>query len=84
MFVEGLTPKSNTDQENSIGQTRSSKGRQRTLMQYKNVQQLALENNNFRKALFTNRHSQVVLMSILPSEDIGRAVHEGVDQVLFF
>src|ERR1700692_2949958 len=53
-------------------------------MQYKNVQQLALENNNFRKVLFTNRHSQVVLMSILPGEDIGREVHEGVDQVLFF
>ena len=53
-------------------------------MQYKNAQQLALENNNFRKVLFTNRHSQVVLMSILPNEDIGREVHEGVDQVLFF
>ena len=53
-------------------------------MQYKNVQRLALENNNFRKVLFTNRHSQVVLMSILPGEDIGREVHEVVDQVLVF
>jgi mannose-6-phosphate isomerase-like protein (cupin superfamily) len=53
-------------------------------MQYKNVQQLALKNNNFRKVLFTNKHSQVVLMSILPGEDIGREVHEVVDQVLFF
>jgi mannose-6-phosphate isomerase-like protein (cupin superfamily) len=53
-------------------------------MQYKNVQQLALENQNFRKVLFTNKHSQVVLMSILPGEDIGREVHEGVDQVLVF
>ena len=53
-------------------------------MQYNNAQQLALENNNFRKVLFTNKHSQVVLMSILPGEDIGREVHEGVDQVLVF
>jgi hypothetical protein len=34
-------------------------------MQYKNIEQSALENNNFRKVLFTNKHSQVVLMSIL-------------------
>ena len=53
-------------------------------MQYKNIQQLALENINFRKVLFTNKHSQVVLMSILPGEDIGQEVHEGVDQVLVF
>jgi mannose-6-phosphate isomerase-like protein (cupin superfamily) len=53
-------------------------------MQYKNVEQSALENNNFRKVLFTNKHSQVVLMSILPGEDIGREVHEVVDQVLVF
>jgi mannose-6-phosphate isomerase-like protein (cupin superfamily) len=53
-------------------------------MQYQNVRQLALENNNFRRVLFTNKHSQVVLMSVLPGEDIGREVHELVDQVLFF
>ena len=53
-------------------------------MQYRNVQQLALENNSFRKVLFTNKYSQVVLMSILPGEDIGQEVHEGVDQVLVF
>lgn len=53
-------------------------------MQYKNIQQLASENGNFRKVLFTNKYSQVVLMSILPGEDIGQEVHEGVDQVLAF
>ena len=51
-------------------------------MQYENVQQSALENNNFRKVLFTNKYSQVVLMSVPPGEDIGREVHEDVDQVL--
>jgi len=53
-------------------------------MQYRNVQQMALENNSFRRVLFTNKYSQVVLMSILPGEDIGQEVHEGVDQVLVF
>jgi len=53
-------------------------------MQYENVETSALENNNFRKVLFTNRHSQVVVMSIPPGEDIGSEVHETVDQVLVF
>ena len=53
-------------------------------MQYENVEMSALENNNFRKVLFTNRYSQVVLMSIPPGEDIGSEVHETVDQVLVF
>ena len=53
-------------------------------MQYQNIQQSALENNNFRKVLFTNKHSQVVLMSLPPGEDIGREVHDVVDQVLVF
>jgi len=53
-------------------------------MQYQNVEQSALANDNFRKVLFTNKHSQVVLMSVPPGEDIGREVHETVDQVLVF
>jgi len=53
-------------------------------MQYQNVEQSALENDNFRKVLFTNKYSQVVLMSVPPGEDIGSEVHETVDQVLVF
>lgn len=53
-------------------------------MQCENVERMALENNNFRKVLFTNNYSQVVLMSIPPGEDIGSEVHETVDQVLVF
>jgi hypothetical protein len=48
----------------------------RVFMQYVDVQRSALENNNCRKILFTNKHSQVVLMSLPPGEDIGREVHE--------
>lgn len=54
-----------------------------TAMQYKNIEQQTLDNNNFRKVIFTNAHSQLVLMSILPGEDIGKEVHQ-VDQILFF
>ena len=53
-------------------------------MQYKNVEKSALENNSFRRVLFTNKHSQVVLMSLPPGERIGLEVHEGGDQVLVF
>jgi mannose-6-phosphate isomerase-like protein (cupin superfamily) len=52
-------------------------------MQYSNIAQLAEENENFRKVLFTNGQSQVVLMSIKPGEDIGKEVHD-VDQILYF
>jgi mannose-6-phosphate isomerase-like protein (cupin superfamily) len=53
-------------------------------MQYTNFKQSALENNSFRRVLFTNKYSQVVLMSLTPAESIGLEVHEGGDQVLVF
>ncbi len=52
-------------------------------MQYKHIEQLARDNEYFRKVLFTNKHSQVVLMSVKPGEDIGLEVHH-VDQILVF
>jgi mannose-6-phosphate isomerase-like protein (cupin superfamily) len=53
-------------------------------MQYKDIYKLSLANNNFRQVLFTNTHSQVVLMSLLPGEEIGMETHAAADQVLFF
>ena len=46
-----------------------------------NIEQLSLENENFRKVLYTAKNSQLVLMSLRPSEDIGEEVHE-LDQFL--
>jgi mannose-6-phosphate isomerase-like protein (cupin superfamily) len=46
-----------------------------------NIEKLALENGNFRKVLYTDKNSQLVLMSLLPNEDIGQEVHD-VDQFL--
>lgn len=47
------------------------------------INELTRKNKNFRKVLSTNEHSQVVLMSIEPGDDIGEETHD-VDQILVF
>jgi mannose-6-phosphate isomerase-like protein (cupin superfamily) len=42
-----------------------------------NIEQATLENEAFRRVLYTARHSQLVLMSIPAGEDIGEEVHDG-------
>lgn len=44
-----------------------------------NIEKETLENANFRKVLFTAPHSQLVVMSLLPGEEIGEEIHQ-VDQ----
>lgn len=39
------------------------------------LEQETLQNASFRKVLYTAQHSQLVLMSLLPGEDIGEEVH---------
>jgi len=46
-----------------------------------NIEKEALDNENFRKVLYTAKNSQLVLMSIRPGEEIGQEVHE-LDQFL--
>jgi len=45
-----------------------------------NIEKDSIENENFRKVLYTGKHSQLVLMSLKPGEDIGSEVHEENDQ----
>ncbi len=45
-----------------------------------NIEKEALENNNFRKVLYTSVNTQIVLMSLLPKEEIGMEVHEISEQ----
>jgi len=45
-----------------------------------NIEQATQENTNFRKVLYTAAHSQLVLMSLEPNEEIGMEVHEDNDQ----
>lgn len=47
-----------------------------------NIEKLSVENNNFRKVIYTGKYSQLVLMSLLPGEDIGEEIHEDTDQFL--
>lgn len=47
----------------------------------KNIEKETLENNNFRKVLYTAKNCQLVLMSLLPNEDIGEEIHQ-LDQFL--
>jgi mannose-6-phosphate isomerase-like protein (cupin superfamily) len=42
----------------------------------------AKRNTYFRKVQFSARHSQLVLMSLRPGEEIGTEVHE-VDQIIY-
>ncbi len=48
----------------------------------KNIIEEAHKNNFFRKVLYTGKNSQVVVMSLLPGENIGMEVHKKYDQVL--
>ncbi len=47
-----------------------------------NIEKITLENDSFRQVLFTAQHCQVVVMSLLPGEDIGEEVHDIVDQFI--
>ena len=49
-----------------------------------NIEKETLENGNFRKVLYTGKHSQLVLMSLLPKEEIGMEVHPDNDQFFRF
>ena|SRR3989338_5253138 len=46
-----------------------------------NIETLSLENEYFRKVLYTAKNSQLVVMSLKPGEDIGEEVHQ-LDQFI--
>ena len=48
------------------------------------VAQEALENENFRRVLFTGQKSQLVIMSIPKGGEVGEETHHHVEQTLFF
>ena len=49
-----------------------------------NIEKETIENTNFRKVLYTGKHSQLVLMSLKPNEEIGMEVHAHNDQFFRF
>lgn len=48
------------------------------------IEKETLKNKNFRKVLYTSKHSQLVLMNLKPKEDIGMEVHPENDQFFRF
>jgi mannose-6-phosphate isomerase-like protein (cupin superfamily) len=46
-----------------------------------NLEKATLKNEYFRKVLYTAKNSQLVLMSLLPGEDIGEEIHQ-LDQFI--
>lgn len=46
-----------------------------------NIEEKAIANESFREVLHTNDHIQLVIMSLLPNEDIGEEVHQ-LDQFI--
>lgn len=45
-----------------------------------NIEKRTLENEDFRRVLYTGGHMQLVLMTIQPGEEIGSEVHPDRDQ----
>ncbi len=48
------------------------------------IEKSTLENEKFRKVLYTGKHSQLVLMCLNPKEEIGMEVHTENDQFFRF
>ncbi len=48
------------------------------------IEKDTLDNNNFRKVLYTGKHLQLVLMSLKAGEDIGEETHPDTDQFFRF
>ena len=44
------------------------------------IDDLTLQNTNFRQVLFTGKHTQFVVMSLKAGEEIGSEVHAEIDQ----
>lgn len=48
------------------------------------IEDETVNNSNFRKVLYTSKHSQLVLMNLKPGEEIGSEIHPDNDQFFRF
>ncbi|CAB5081785.1 hypothetical protein D3OALGA1CA_254 [Olavius algarvensis associated proteobacterium Delta 3] len=48
-----------------------------------NIEKATMQNDNFRKVLNTAEHSRLVVMSLLPGEEIGTEIYD-LDQFIRF
>jgi len=47
-----------------------------------NIEDKTLDNENFREVLYTGPHSQLVVMTLKPGEEIGLETHDDRDQFI--
>jgi mannose-6-phosphate isomerase-like protein (cupin superfamily) len=50
------------------------------MIYHKNIEAETLENTNYRKVVYTGTKMQLVVMSLLPGEEIPEEVHDTIDQ----
>ncbi|MBO1751001.1 cupin domain-containing protein [Actinotalea sp. BY-33] len=53
-------------------------------MEHFTIATVAEQSADFRRVLWTGKHSQLVVMTIPPGGEIGEEVHEDIDQILSF
>jgi mannose-6-phosphate isomerase-like protein (cupin superfamily) len=51
---------------------------------HSNIEKSTLDNSDYRRVLYTGKHSQLVLMCLKPKEEIGMEVHPDNDQFFRF
>lgn len=51
-------------------------------MFHEDIEKLTKQNNNFREVVFTNKYSQLVIMSLAIGEEIGAETHAATDQII--
>jgi mannose-6-phosphate isomerase-like protein (cupin superfamily) len=49
---------------------------------HNNIENLSIKNNYFRKVIFTTKNMQLVVMSLLPGENIPLEIHKDHDQFI--
>ncbi len=47
-----------------------------------NIEKITTDNTNYRKVIYTGKHMQLVVMSLNPSENIPKEIHDGHDQFI--
>lgn len=53
-------------------------------MEYYAIATVAEQSGDFRRVLWTGKHTQLVVMTVPPGGEIGAETHDGTDQILSF
>ncbi len=73
------------DNKPAVTETKEERSEKKLMKGFEtNIEKDTLDNNKFRKVLYTGKYSQLVLMSLLPKEEIGTETHMGTDQFFRF